>query len=255
MSTLLPLVLNGFRESRRNRITVVVFLFAFISVFSATFALELTVATFERVMTDIGLGLMSLIAVFLAIFLGGGLIPREIERRTIYLVVSRPVSRSAFVIGRLLGNVMTVWFVTLVMAALFIAQVKAEGAPVTSAHLTAIVGLLFEVLLVSAVSFLFAANSSQVVATVSTVGLYFIGHMAGDLYRIASRSTTEAVRLIGTALYYVLPNLDRLDFRARATYGDPTSLTELLSSVGYSIGYAAVVIAVACLLFERRDFK
>ena len=94
-SALLALVLNGFRESRRNRVTVVIFLFAFVMIFAATFALELTVVTFSRVMTDIGLGVMGLIAVFLSVFLATGLLPREIERRTIFMIVSKPISRSS----------------------------------------------------------------------------------------------------------------------------------------------------------------
>jgi ABC-type transport system involved in multi-copper enzyme maturation permease subunit len=255
MNALTALVLNGFRESRRNRVTVVVFLFAFVMIFAATFALELTVVTFARVMTDIGLGVMSLIAVFLAIFLSTGLLPREIERRTIFMMVSRPISRSLFLVGRLFGNLLTVFFVTAVMVGLFVAQVLFEGAPLAQPHAVAIVGIFLEVLVVSCVGFLFAAFSSQFVAAVSTVGLYFVGHMSGDLYKMVSRSDSDAVKFLGKAIYYVLPNLDRLDFKGRATYLDPTEWSELLSSGVYALGYSAVLVVLACVLFERRDFK
>ncbi|MBL8956563.1 MAG: ABC transporter permease subunit [Myxococcaceae bacterium] len=248
-------MLTGFRESRRNRVTVVVGLFAFVMIFSATFVLELTVTTFERVMNDVGLGMMSLISVFLAIFLASGLLPREIERRTIFLIVSKPVSRSAFLVGRLLGNVMTVGFVVLTMAGLFALQTFSQGGAPSTAALVAIAGLMLEVILLSCIGFAFASWSSQFVAAVATVGLYFTGHLASDLYLRATKAKLEVMKTVGLALYYALPNLDRLDYRARATYGIETPLAELGSSALYTLGYSAVVVVIACVLFERRDFR
>jgi ABC-type transport system involved in multi-copper enzyme maturation permease subunit len=232
-----------------------VFFFAFFMIFMATYALQLTVATFERVLTDLGLGIMSLISVFLAIFLGGSLIPKEIERRTIFMVVSKPISRSTFVVGRYLGNLFTVYFVTFIMTVLLVLQFLADRTALSAPLFTAIAGLFLEVTVISAVSFTFAAATSQFVTIVSTVGLYFIGHLSGDLYRLAARSDSGLFRRAGQALYYVLPNLDRLDFKARATYGDPTPILELGSSALYALGYTMVMLVIACALFERRDFK
>lgn len=255
MSAILTLAQNGFRESRRNRVTVVVFAFAFAMIFLATFALEFTVATFQRVLTDVGLGVMSLIAAVLAIFLGSSLIPKEIERRTIFLIVSKPIRRSSFVIGRLLGNLFTVYAVVVLMTALFAAQIVLQGAPITGPLVTAMVGVLLEVTVVSALCFAFASWTSQMVTAVATIGLYFVGHMASDLYKFADRAKDAPVRVLGKALYYLLPNLDRLDFKARATYGDPTSLAELGQALVYALGYSTVLVVIACVLFERRDFK
>ena len=255
MSGFGALVLNGFRESRRNRVTLVVFLFAFVMIFSATFAMELTVATFDRVMTDLGLGVMALITSGLAIFLATGLIPKEIERRTIFMVVSKPISRSMFVVGRFLGNMLTLYAVLAMMALLFFAQLVVGRSEVTQAHVVAVAGLGLELLVISAVSFLFASASSQFIASIISVGFYFVGHLATDLYFLAARSKNEAGSLLGKALYYVLPNLDRLDYRPRATYAELTPWTELGGSALYAIGYSAIILVIACLLFEKRDFK
>lgn len=255
MNELIAIALSGFRESRRNRVTVVVFLFAFVMIFATTFALELTVSTFERVMTDVGLGVMSLISVFLAIFLATGLLPREVERRTVYMVVTKPVGRSKFVIGRLLGNLVTLTFVMAIMAVLFVAQMVINHATLTQAHAFAIAGLFLEVVVLSAVGFMFAAGSSQFVATVTTVGIYFVGHLAPDLYRMSNRTGNVALKWVGKAGYYLLPNLDRLDFKARATYAEATTLAELGGSAAYALGYACIAIMIACFIFERRDFK
>lgn len=261
MNGVVSIALNGFREARRNRVTSVLFVFAFIMVFSTTVSVEFTVATFDRVMTDFGLGVIGLLSPALTLFLGTALIPREIERRTIFMVVARPVSRSAFLVGRYIGNVITVVFLVLVMGALFLLQMQFAGATSTYSsgihreHLIALYGLLLEVVLLTAVSFLFAAASSQYVSALSVTCLYFIGHMSEDLYTLAGRSKSDVIRVVGRAIYYLLPNFDRLDFKARATYFDPTSNAELLSTTGYALAYTVLVLIVATRIFERRDFK
>jgi Cu-processing system permease protein len=252
---LIAIATNGFREASRNRVTIVIFAFAAVLVFSATVALEFTVATFDRVMTDVGLGVLSFISVILAVFLGSGLIPREIERRTIFMVVSRPVSRATFVVGRFLGNLLTVYVLTLAMAAVLAIQFSLQRVTMTQSMGAVVAGLLAEVALLSAITVFFSVWSSQIVTVVSTIGLYFLGHAANDLYGMATHAKSEAMKTVGLALYYVLPNLDRLDYKAQATYGEAVGLAQLGGSLVYAVGYSAVLIAAACLLFERRDFK
>ncbi len=255
MSVLAALVLNGFREAVRNRVTVVVFVFAFIMIFSSTVALDMTVATFERVMTDLGLGVMGLITMFLTIFLASGLIPKEIERRTIFMVLAKPVSRTSFIVGRFFGNVLTVYSITLVMTVLFIAQLVANGVTPRTTHWVSIGGLCLQTLVLTAVAFALASSTSQLVTAVASISLYSIGHLEPDLYVMAERSHSEGLKWIGKALYYVLPNLDRLSFSSRATYDDPVSWAEFGLAAGYALAYSVVMLVIASALFERRDFK
>lgn len=249
------IAVNGFREASRNRVTVVIFAFALVLILSATVALEFTVTTFERVITDVGLGVMSLISACLTIFLGSGLIPREIERRTIFMVVSRPVSRSTFVVGRLLGNVLTVHVMTLVMAIILAIQFKVGRFDFNSSMQVAIVGFLLEAVLLSSVAIFFSTWSSQMVTVVSTIGLYFLGHASRDLFKMASKSESAIANSVGKALYYLLPNFDRLDFKAQATYGEVVAASDVMSAALYAIGYAVALMVLACAVFEKRDFK
>lgn len=261
MNGLLAIALNGFREARRNRITSVLFVFAFVMVFSTTISVDFTFATFDRVMTDFGLGMMGLIIPVLTIFLGTGLIPREIDRRTIFMVVAKPVSRTTFILGRMVGNLVTVYFLLLAMGGLFLIQLAFVSATTTYGtgihvpHLVALYGMLLEVLLLTALCFSFASASSQFVSSLSVTCLYFIGHMSEDLYHFSGRSKVVLWKYLGQGLYYLLPNFDRLDFRPRATYLDPTPLSELLSATGYVLAYSVLLLLVATRIFERRDFK
>lgn len=254
MSPFVALALNGFREARRNRITVVVFVFAFLMLFVSTVALDLTVATFERVMLDLGLGVMSLISTGLVIFLGSGLIPREIERRTIFVVLSKPISRSTFVVGRFVGNFATIVVLVAIMAVLLALQLLAQDIAPGRILLVSVWGIFLQALVLNAVCFLLAASMSQVPSAVSAVSLYVLGHLSQDLYRMSDKAS-GAIGWVGKTIWVLMPQLDRLDFKARATYAEVTSNTELLSATGYSLGYTACLVVVACLLFERRDFK
>lgn len=255
MRQVATIAVNGFREASRNRVTVVIFAFALVLILSATVALEFTVTTFERVITDVGLGVMSLIAACLTVFLGSGLIPREIERRTIFMVVSRPVSRSTFVVGRLLGNILTVHVMTLVMAVILAVQFKVGNYDFNTSLQIAIVGFLLEAMLLSAVAIFFSTWSSQMVTVVSTIGLYFLGHASRDLYKMANNSKSDPIKLVGKALYYLIPNFDRLDFKAQATYAELVPTSDVVSAAIYALGYTVAVTVVACIIFERRDFK
>lgn len=255
MNALLTLALNGFRESRRNRVTLTVILFGIGLLLCTTLVTDVTVYTFDRVVTDIGLGAMSIILVILAIFLSSGQLSREIERRTIFLTVSKPISRSTFLIGRLAGNMLTLGVLLIAMAAVFFLEALLTRTAITGPMVTAIAVLWVELLVLTSVGFLMSSFSSQLVSAVVTTGVYFAGHLAPDIYTLASRSKSEAIRLGGKVVYYILPDLSRLNFRPRATYNLHAPASLIAVSVGYGFAYATVLIVLATVVFSRRDFK
>ncbi|MGE6760682.1 ABC transporter permease [Corallococcus interemptor] len=255
MSAFSAMMWNGFREARRNRVTVVVGVFAAVVLLSSSLVTEVTVATFDRVLTDFGLGMMSIILVFLSIFLSSSLLSREIERRTIFLVVSKPVSRRQFLVARLAGTMLTLGVLLVAMTAVFLGELLLFGANITSTQLFASAGLWFELLVISSVGILFSSFSGPAVSAIATTGMYFTGHLTGDLYSIASRSESVLVRGIGKTLYYALPNLERVNFRPQATYALPVDTATFFSGVGYSLAWTLVLTTLAIVIFERRDFR
>lgn len=255
MGPFVALALNGFREARRNRVTLLVAIFALAMLLSTSLVLEVTVGTFDRVITDVGLGAMSLMLVLLTIFLSSGLISREIERRTIFLMVSKPLSRGAFLVGRLMGNMLTVTVLQLLMAALFFAMMGFYGSPISSAHLAAVGMLWFELWVLSAVGFLMSSFSSQMVSAFVTVSTYFAGHLSSDIYKLAGKSKSEALESLGKAVYYLLPDLSRFNYRPHATYYATIVPGELMSAALYGMAYTGVLVALAVILFNRRDFR
>ncbi len=255
MGPFLALALNGFREARRNRVTLLVAIFALAMLLSTSLVLEVTVGTFDRVLTDVGLGAMSLMLVLLTIFLSSGLISREIERRTIFLMVSKPVSRGAFLVGRLFGNMLTVTALQLAMAALFVLLTLFYKSPLTQAHAAAIGMLWFELWVLSGVGFLMSSFSSQMVSAFVTVSVYVAGNLSSDIYTLAGKSESQGVQWLGRAVYYLLPDLSRFNYRPQAAYGAAVSLGEMGASMLYAVAYTTVLVSLAIILFNRRDFR
>jgi len=245
---------NGFREARRNRVTVVVGVFALVTLLLSTLVTQVTVVTFRRVLLDTGLGLMSLILVFLSIFLSSGLLAREIERRTIFLVVTKPISRSTFLWARFAGNLLTLFSLQGVMTVIFLLEFKLYGYAVGPAVWAALGMLAVELFVVTGIGFLCSSFLGQTVSAVVTVGLYLAGHLSGDLYRFARKAGALA-STVGRGLYYVLPNLDRINYRSLATYDVVPPLGVAVKAATSGLAYGIVLLILASVIFERRDFK
>lgn len=255
MNVVVALALAGFRESVRNRVTVVVGVFAAVMLLLTTVMINVTLFSLDRMVTDFGLSVMSLLLSGLAIFLSSGLISKEIERRTIFLVVSRPVSRTQFVLGRFLGNLFTLGALQAVMALLFLGQLMLFEVPLHSAQLAAVLGLGLELILLTAAGLLCSVLSSQLIAAISCVGLYLLGHLAEDLYALATRSESSLNQTLGKLVYYLLPNLSRVNFRGAAAYELPIDWSAFAGSAVYVLGYTAVLLMATTFAFDRRDFK
>ncbi|MBI3180834.1 MAG: ABC transporter permease subunit [Myxococcales bacterium] len=255
MRVFASLAWNGFREARRNRVSVVIAAFTLALVGASAVMADVTVYTMRRVVTDFGLGAMAILLSVMAIFLSSGLLTREIERRTIFLMVSRPVSRGLFLVSRLAGNMLTLGAMLLVMSAVFFLQLIVFGISPSAPQLIAAGVLWFELLVLTSFGFLMSSFSGQVTSSVVTVGMFFAGHLANDMYELSARSKSEVVRAAGKAVYYLLPNLERLNYRGAAAYEVTPPLGEVFQSALYSVGYSTVLVALAILLFNRRDFR
>lgn len=254
VSALLTLTFNGFREARRNRVTVVVAAFALALLLFAALLTNFALTTFDRVLTDLGIGVMSIMLALLAIYLSSGMLPREIERRTLFLLVSRPISRGTFLVGRFFGNMLTLLVLQLLMGVAFLISVQIWGTRVTDAQLVAIGMLHFELLMLSAVGVFMSSFTGQMIAGTVTVAMYFAGHLSAHIYALGQK-VGGAMKALAMAVYYALPNLERVNFRPQATYEISTPIGELLPAAMYAIGYTGVLLALAVLLFNRRDFK
>jgi ABC-type transport system involved in multi-copper enzyme maturation permease subunit len=246
---------NGFREARRNRVTLVVAAFALALLVTGMLLTSSTVAVLERVLADVGLGSMSLALSLLAVFLSSGLLSREIERRTIFLVVSKPVSRGQFLLAKQAGNMVTLTAMLAAMALLFWGQHLLYGFSATQPMAAAVGGLWFELFLLSSLGLLLSSFAGQITSGVVALAVYLAGHLSADLYRLASKSENAGVQVMGKVAYYLLPNLEKVNFRGQATYGIHVDGPAFWGGAAYALGYSAVLLGLGVVIFSRRDFK
>ncbi|HEY8210771.1 MAG TPA: ABC transporter permease subunit [Myxococcaceae bacterium] len=246
---------NGFREARRNRVTLVVAAFAVALLVSGMLLTSSAVAALERVLADVGLGSMSLSLSLLAVFLSSGLLSREIERRTIFLVVSKPVSRGRFLLARQAGNMITLTALLAAMSLLFWGQHVLYGYSATQPMVASVGGLWFELFLLSSLGLCLSSFAGQLTSGVVAIAVYLAGHLSADLYRLAAHAGSPGVQWLGKAAYYLLPNLEKVNFRGQATYNIPVEASAFWGGAAYALGYSAVLLGLGVIIFNRRDFK
>lgn len=255
MKVLLALVAAGFTEARRNRVTVVLGVFAAVMILLTTVVLNTTIFTLDRAVTNFGLGVMSALLVGITLYLSVGMLSREIEKRTLFLVISRPISRKTFVVGRALGVGATLTALLVVMSALYATQVVFFEVPPTWAMVAAVGGLWVELLVLASLGIFFSSFAGQLVSGISVMGLYFIGHLTPDLFRWAQRSDGGVVSALAKVAYRVLPNLDRFDYRDDAAYGLAIDGAEFAMTAVYGLAWCTVLLTAAAAIFSRRDLK
>jgi ABC-type transport system involved in multi-copper enzyme maturation permease subunit len=189
------------------------------------------------------------------LFTGSSLVHKEIDRRTIYILLSKPVRRFEFLLGKFVGMAATLAAVTALMLAVLLALLAATGsAPDGGVALAAgLVGV--ELVVMAAVALLFSTFTTPALSAVFTLALYVAGHLSGDLLDFAKAAPNAANRFVAEALYAVLPNLDVLNVRAEVVHGVAIEPARVLLAVSYALLYTAGVLAAASLILSRRDFR
>ena len=246
---------NGFSEARRNRVMVLLLVFAVTLLLSTTLVMRVTVFTLDRVLTDVAMGSMSFVLVLTTIYLTAGSFSRELHERSACLVLSAPISRAHFLIARYVGNVFTLLVLQFLMTCVFLFQMKFLRVELTQAQMAALMGLSFQLILFSSIGIFMSCLCSQVVSGTLLILVYMVGNQTDELFFMAERISKGPLYFLGKGLYYFLPNLHRADFKLQASHGVEVPWTEVLSSGGYSVAYAVFVLLAACLVFQRRDFQ
>jgi ABC-type transport system involved in multi-copper enzyme maturation permease subunit len=245
----------AFLESVRDRILYGLLVFAFAMIASATVLTSLAVGGEGKIVKDLGLSAISLAGLCIALFLGVGMVSREIERRTIYPVMSRPVRRAEFVVGKFLGLGLTLSVNVAAMAAGVLAVAWALEGRWSPELLPAILLAFLELLLVTALAIFFSTFTTPTLSAVFTLSLFVIGHLLDDVQRFAALLGGPAIRGAARALAITLPDLSRFRIGDVVVNGLPLQPGYLPLALLYGAAYLVLVLAAASLIFARRDLK
>jgi ABC-type transport system involved in multi-copper enzyme maturation permease subunit len=249
----LAIATNTFREAIRDRILYLLLAFAILMIVSSRVLGLLTVGAEEKIVKDIGLASLSLFGVATAIFVGVGLVFKEIEKRTVYTLVSKPIARSQFILGKYLGLVMVLAVNLSIMTGVFYLLLILKGW--MDLGITRAVVLIFvELLLVTAIAILFSSFSTPILSSLFTVTCYVIGHLSWGLLMLADRIQGSLGPALCRVLYWVLPNLEALNVKGMVVHGETVPWSRVVDGTVYGLAYTVLVLAVAVLVFRRRDF-
>lgn len=260
LEPVLAIATTTFREAIRNRILYVLALFALAMIlFSAVLSL-LTLGYQVRIVTDVSLSAVTFACTTIAVLLGVSSVARELDRRTCYPVLAKPIGRATFVLGKWLGVVGVTWLLATVMVALATVMIAAYSHDAAfqypaQAYLTVHALTLLRLGVVSAIAVSASTFAGATVATMATLTVVTAGYFTFEVRWFLERSDSEASRFVGRAVYHALPDFAALDGLPRLLYGDSLALTDIGSPVLYGIAWSALVLAAACAFFARRDLS
>ena len=252
------IAINTFRESVRDRVLYNLILFVLVLVGASVFVSELSLDQETKFIADLGLSSMLVFGGLIAIFIGVGLVYKEIDKRTIYNLLSKPVHRHEFIIGKYMGLAMTLLVNSAVMVVgTELALVYANKGPVQLqvSILPAAYLIFLELLLLVAVALLFSSFTTPMLAALYSFAIYIIGHFSGDLRLAASMTDSTLTRYILTVFYYLLPNLSNFGFISEASHGRIVPLSMLLQVTVYAAVYIGILLSATTMIFQRRNFK
>ena len=257
-----------YRESVRDRIPLTIAGFGVLLVAASYLISQLTAGQDLKIIKDLGLASINILGLFIAIFIGINLVAKEVERRSIYNLLSKPVTREQFLVGKYCGLVMTLAVNIGAMCLAFYAVLfyqhwaaneavrAAWPAPALDPNLMIAVALILgELMLVTAVALFFSSFSSPLLAILLTFALWIAGHFNADLRQFEQVVDSKPVAYLARAVYYLLPNLAPFNVKAEVVHGVPVATSHVLLTLAYAGVYITMLLLAAMAVFRRRDFK
>jgi Cu-processing system permease protein len=253
----LSVAANTFRETIRNKILYAILAFALFVIGLTFFLADLSVGDLARIIADVGLASIHLFGVIMAVFLGITLINQEVDRKTVYLILSKPVRRFEFILGKTLGLSFTLALTTVAMTVvLFLVHLGYRyGGKADTGIFLAAAGIYMELVLLTCLATMFSTFTTSVLSAIFTLSLFLIGHVTSYLNVVGVRTKVTAVRVGSEILYYLLPNLENFNWKNEVVYGGLAPVSLLGWATAYLVCYGGCILWLSCLLFARKDFK
>jgi Cu-processing system permease protein len=257
-----------FKESVRDKVLYNLVAFAVLLIAVSYLIGQLTAGQDIKIVKDLGLAAMSVFGLFIAIFIGVGLVAKELERRSVYALLVKPVERHEFILGKYAGLMATLTINIAVMTVAYylvlwgVMQTFPDEArrlwtvpALDPALLKAVILIVGQFGLVTAIALFFSTFSSPFLSAALTFALFVAGHFGGDLREFGAIIESPVAAALCTGVSYLLPNLSILDVKAAVVHGRPVAWSYVAQALAYVAIYAGALLAGAMLIFSRRDFK
>jgi len=256
-SRILHISTNTFREAVRDRVLYNLIGFALLMTGCAVLVGQISVNIERLVVINLGLTAVTLFGIIIAIFIGIGLVSKEIDKRTLYTVLSRPVRRWEFIAGKFFGLagtlVVNTFFMALgVFAALLYVSHHLQRSD--SAILVALYFIVLQFVIITALALFFSSFSSPLLSAVFAFALFVIGSFAEDLRGFAM-VTHGVMRWLAIGAAYLVPNFSALNVISLVAHDQGVAPQLVAYNTAYALLYAVAVLSGAVLIFEHRNLK
>lgn len=252
---LLAVAQNTFKETIRNRVLLNILFFAVGLILLSLVVGDWSMYQQVKVIKDFGLSAMSIFGLLIAVFIGIRLMVQELEQKTIYLIVSKPIRRWEFVFGKYIGLSVTLALNVLFMSiALWGAGYLMEGF-IDWSLIPAIVLLYVEILLVVAFSMLFSSFMMPTVSAIATLMIFVVGHLSDYLMEFITVYPDRGYHWLLKAIYYVVPNLEKLNLKIAVVEDLPFDSQTVFNGFFYGVSYILILLIVTAVVFNRKDLK
>jgi ABC-type transport system involved in multi-copper enzyme maturation permease subunit len=250
--------INTFREAVRDRVLYNLIFFALLMMAAAVLVGEISIGIEHLVIINLGLTAISIFGIVMAVFIGVGLVYKELDKRTLYALLSKPIRRWEFLVGKYAGLLLTLAVNTALMtvglaAALFYVSHRFLRADFSI--FIAVYFILLELALVTALALLFSCFTSPMLSTVCTLGMYIGGTFSADVRSFGVMTGSPALQGLTATLYYVLPNFHNFNAIAAAAHGEAIPFVLVAQNTAYAAVYIALVLLPAAAIFSHRDLK
>ncbi len=261
------IAVNVFRESVRDKVLYNLVFFAILLMGASYLIGQLTAGQDVKIIKDLGLAATSVFGLFIAVFIGIGLVSKEVEKRSIYSLLAKPIDRYQVIVGKYAGLVLTLAVNMAIMTVAFYSVLAYMGwklhavamsweAPALDPALLKALTLTFvELCIVTALALFFSTFSTPLLSAALTVGFFVAGRLSGDLRNFNTIVQSPAAGKLAGAVYWVLPHLEPFDVRAQVVHGQPVPAAFMALTVVYGLLYIAALLVSATVIFSRRDFK
>lgn len=252
------IAVHTFKEAVRERVLYNLVVFALLMIGAAILLGHISVGIEQILIINLGLSSIALFGLLMAIFIGVGLVYKEIDKRTVFSILSKPVRRAEFIAGKYLGLLLTLLVNTAVMTAGFYAALFYQQRRLGTADLQplgAIYFILLQLGLVVGVAILFSCFSTPLLSAVFTLCVYVIGHFLSDIRFLGQETHSAVLGKLSAAIYYLLPDFSNFEMIARTAHGRAIPGALYLSNSLYALLYIVILVSGAILIFEEREFK
>jgi len=240
------------KEALRNRILYLLFFFAAVLVVSSWIISELTVGDALKIIKDLGLGSIHFLGVLITIFIGIGLVFRELEKRTVFIILSKPVHRFEFLLGKFAGLAVTLLLVLTGLVSVFYVVLFLKGDP-NPKFLLAFYLMYLEWLMIAGIAVLFSSFSTPLLSVMLALASFFAGHLSASLLLLQKRIDSEPINALLSALYYMLPNLEFFNIRSQMVHDFPIAGRYYAEVTLYWVLYLGTLLFFSIRIFQKKD--